>query len=154
MGPGYEEVIWVPVDMAAKVMLELSPLSPKRLEENVMECFNLVNPHSCPWSDLVSVVQEYYAGQGTRLVGVEMDEWLGDLKALDATKDAEKAENYPALKLLDFFEGVKADGAQADGGQGGFGFAIERGVERSPAMAGLQPVGESLMRKWLGEWGF
>jgi hypothetical protein len=136
--------------MAAKVMLELSPLAaPTRPNEGAVECFNLVNPKSCQWGALAAVVQRYYAERGTQLVGVGLDEWLDELRAVDARKEAEKAQDYPALKLLEFFEGMSADS-----GQGGWGFATERGVERSMAMAGLGPVDEAMMRKWLSEWAF
>ena len=83
------------------------------------------------------------------MAGVGFGEWLGELRAFDEAKAAEMAEHYPALKLLDFFEGREAEGRK-----GGGAFAMGRGMQRSAAMAALGPVDASLTRKWLGEWDF
>ena len=135
LGPAHDYVKWVPADGAARVILDLlgaqAPLG--------LECFNIVNPQHCPWRDLVAVVRQYFGSNGRTLEPVGLDQWLGELRTVDAAS----GERYPALKLLDFFEGMKADKA--------LGFATEKGVSRSVAMATMGPVDGTLMRKWLGE---
>ena len=49
------------------------------------------------------------------MAGVGFGEWLGELRAFDEAKAAEMAEHYPALKLLDFFEGREAEGGKEGG---------------------------------------
>ncbi|KAK3900646.1 putative peptide synthetase [Staphylotrichum tortipilum] len=151
LGPALDQVAWVPVDLAAKAILDLSPLGSPTDDrsEGVLRCFNIVNPKPSPWSHLATIVQQYYAEQGLTVAAVSLDEWLEALKAVDETKAAEHADHYPALKLLDFFEGMKTGSED-----GGCGFATEKGVERSATMTQLEPVGEPLMRKWLNEWSF
>ena len=112
-----------------------------------MRCFNIVNPKPSPWGHLPAVIKQYHAQWGLTGVGLSLDESPKELRAVDETKAAEHADHYPALKLLDFFEGMKAWSEN-----GACGFATEKGVEWSATMAGLGPVDEPLMRKWLSEW--
>ncbi len=115
-----------------------------------MRCFNIVNPSPSPWGPLAAIVEQYHAERGLTVAGVSLDEWLEAVRAVDGTNTAlEHADDYPALKLLDFYEGMKAGGED-----GACGFATEKGVERSTTMARLGPVDEVLMRKWLNEWNF
>lgn len=60
--------------------------------------------------------------------------------------DTGNVQHYPALKLLDFFDGLTADKA--------LGFATDTVVKRSVSMATMGPVDGVLMQKWLGEWAF
>ncbi len=102
------DVDWVPVDKAAKVILELSPLSSQRpSNEGVLGCFHSLNPQPRQWKELATAVQRYYSGEkGLTLAGVGLGEWLGELRAFDEAKTAEVTEHCPALiKLLDFFGG-------------------------------------------------
>jgi hypothetical protein len=50
---------------------------------------------------------------------------------------ADIAEEYPALKLVDFFEGMSADGAK-----GRWGYSTNRAVARSAVMAGMRANAE------------
>jgi len=141
----------VPVDLAAKAILDLSPLGSPTDEHagGSLRCFNIVNPNPSPWSHLAATVTQYHAERGLTVAGVSLDEWVEALRAVDETKSAENADHYPALKLLDFFEGMKAGKEN-----GACGFATEKGVAGSATMARLGAVDEVLMRKWLSEWNF
>jgi hypothetical protein len=140
----------VPVDIAAKAILDLAPVDSSQASKEGMECFNVVNPQVTHWSDLVAVIQRHYAelGQGT-IEAVGFGEWLDELREIGAVNGADEADRYPALKLLDFFEEMKGDG-----GNGRWGFATENAVERSSVMAELGAVDGRLMQKWLQEWKF
>ncbi|KAH6838682.1 hypothetical protein B0I37DRAFT_387507 [Chaetomium sp. MPI-CAGE-AT-0009] len=151
LGPSNDNIIWVPVDTAAKIILEFLPLDGEREDSREADCFNVMNPQITQWSALAATVQEYYAKEGHEIVAVSLDEWLDELKGIDAAQTPEQIDQYPAVKILDFFEGLKADGDM----QGPLtGFATEKGSLKSPAMAGLRSLEGNLMRKWLHEWDF
>ncbi|KAK3291625.1 uncharacterized protein B0H64DRAFT_367005 [Chaetomium fimeti] len=151
LGPSNDNVIWVPVDTAAKIILEFLPLDGEKEDSREAGCFNVMNPQITQWSALVATTQEYYAKEGHEIVTVDLDEWLDELKGIDAAQTPEQIDQYPAVKILDFFEGLKADGDM----KGPLtGFATEKGSLKSPAMAGLRSLEGSLMQKWLQEWDF
>ncbi|KAK4122026.1 acetyl-CoA synthetase-like protein [Parathielavia appendiculata] len=152
LGPANDGIVWVPLDIAAKVIVDFVPLSAQGTSESgTLRCFNVVNPQVRPWNELAAVVQQHYSDSesGQQLGVVEFDEWLNELRAVGVNNGAEEAELFPALKLLDFFEGLKADG-----GKGRWGFATEKGVISSPTMANMGAVSGKLMQKWLDEWDF
>ncbi|KAK4099156.1 acetyl-CoA synthetase-like protein [Parathielavia hyrcaniae] len=150
LGPANDGIAWVPLDMAAKVILDLVPPSVQGTMGN-LRCFNVVNPQVAPWNELAAVVQQHHSDMepGQTLDAVEFEEWLNELGAVGVSNGAEEAERFPALKLLDFFEGLKADGEK-----GLWRFETEKGVELSPTMAQMGAVNGELMRKWLDEWEF
>lgn len=116
-----------------------------------MNCFNVMNPQVTQWPDLAKTVQEFYAEQNNELVSVEFDEWLSDLRSIDAAQTPEQVAKFPAVKILDFYEGLRLE-ADFEGPQ--LAFATEKGSARSSAMAGLRSLEGGLMRKWLVEWDF
>lgn len=138
-GPAPSHVRWVPVDGAARVIVELLGAQQPRA---ALECFNIVNTQHCPWKDLVVAVQQYYARHGHTLEPIGFDEWLDALRMAGAGH----VQQYPALKLLGFFGGMTADKA--------LGFATDTVVKRSVSVATMGPVDGVLMQKWLGEWAF
>jgi hypothetical protein len=99
-----------------------------------LRCFNIVNPKPSPWGHLPAVVKQYHAEWGLTVVGLSLDESLKELRAVDETKAAEHANHCPALKLLDFFEGLKAgvrtehaasrQGRESNGARPSLGWAL------------------------------
>lgn len=145
------KVNWIPVDIAAKAMLELIPLGlATRSGVAFVNCYNVVNPQTTHWSGLVAVMQKYYAERGQKLAGVGFDEWLHELKTVGSENAADSVEEYPALKLVDFFEGLAFDGVA----KGRWGYATKRAIGRSAVMAEMGPVEVCSMQKWLEEWAF
>lgn len=137
------------MDMAAQAALELA-LSRPTHKQGEVACFNLVNPRSVPWSELVGAVREFYVSNGGVMETVDMEEWVRELHEVGASKEgSDDVDQYPALRLLDFFQGL------ASGEQGvKCAFATELAVEKSPAMAKLGPVDGCLMKKWCEGWAF
>jgi len=79
-----------------------------------------------------------------------MEDWVRHLQEVGASKEgSEDVEQYPALRLLDFFQGL-ANSEQ--GVQCSFGTGLS--VKRSAAMAELAPVDGGLMKKWCEGWEF
>jgi thioester reductase-like protein len=95
-------VDWIPVDVAAKSISEvlLSSAKSQPEEENKYSVHNVVNPHSIPWTDLVTMLQASSSNSG-KLEVVSMTEWVSRLSALSSTLSPDE---LPGLKLLQFFE--------------------------------------------------
>ncbi|MCJ1439790.1 MAG: hypothetical protein MMC23_000271 [Stictis urceolatum] len=140
---GGMDVDWVPVDVAARVLLELS-LAPKDRGEEA-GYFSLVNPRVASWGGLVGVVQEWFRGRGREVGDVELKEWVGKLKGMEASQEV--ARRVPALKLVDFYEGILESGKPP-------GFETERTAAMSESLRRLEAVGEGWMRTWMEQWNF
>src|SRR5271167_1085935 len=76
-------VDWVPVDVAAKAVLDFT-LLPSATPTG-LQTFNLANPHLASWADLVPAIQSFYAAQGTTLDTIDYDAWLQELQDLELT---------------------------------------------------------------------
>ncbi|KAF4553644.1 AMP-binding enzyme-like protein 20 [Elsinoe fawcettii] len=141
-----ETVDWVPVDVAANVMVELALEG--RVDEKLHErerWFHLVNPRTVGWKKLWPVVKQYYKEKGKELEVVEFGEWLRALEDMPATR--ENAERVPGLKLLDFYEGLAAP-------QGLPRLATDQTEAASSTLRDLGPVTYDMMKQWLDQWGF
>ncbi|KAL8954438.1 MAG: hypothetical protein Q9193_007246, partial [Seirophora villosa] len=91
---------WLPVDTLATVILQLADtetLAPSSEPNHDSRVYNLVNPHTFPWEDLLD---ELHA-RGLRFSSKPFAQWLSLLNA-SASKDEE--ENNPAIKLLEYFK--------------------------------------------------
>ncbi|KAK0744490.1 hypothetical protein B0T21DRAFT_429030 [Apiosordaria backusii] len=138
---------WVPTDLAARAVVDLSLSSHHSSTSAVPQTFNLVNPHIVPWSLLVPGIQEFYAPT-RKIEAIPYADWVDELKGISPTATDEQIEQMPALKLLDFFEGLNA-AATAE-----VRFATAHAVAKSKAMAGLGGITGRMMRKWMEEWKF
>ncbi|KAK4228682.1 putative peptide synthetase [Podospora fimiseda] len=143
---GQDTIDWVPVDVAAQTIIDIAF---KRYRLSGFTCFNIVNPHSAEWEELVAVIQQFYSAHGQSLQPVSFDEWLSDLKAVSATATDEEIERMPGLKILDFYESLTG-GINVPG----YNFETELAVENSPTMANLAAVNGKMMWKWMEEWNF
>ncbi|TKX20647.1 AMP-binding enzyme-like protein 1 [Elsinoe australis] len=140
-------VDWVPVDVAARVMVELA--TGEKVDEKMVDeragIFHLVNPKTVSWQELCPVVQEYYKGKGVDLEAVGFGEWLEALKKVPATR--EDAERVPGVKLVDFYEGLAAP-------QGLPRLMTEKTEASSDTLRNSEPVTAAMMKKWLDQWAF
>ncbi|KAK4194252.1 putative peptide synthetase [Triangularia verruculosa] len=144
---------WVPTDLAARYIVQLSLSSYHRSTTHV-KTFNIVNPHVVPWSFLVPGIQEFYS-PGRKIETIPYADWVAELKRISPTAADEQIAQMPALKLLDFFEGLNAAAAESDtGSQAEVRFATGHAVAKSKAMAGLEGINGRMMRKWMDEWRF
>ena len=138
-------VDWVPVDAAAKVLLELGLSRTNSETENKLGVFHLVNPQTMDWETLLPAIQSYFKDTGSTVDVIEYKDWLGELKQLSVTK--EEAERVPGLKLLDFYEGLaESHGLPA--------LATDMTTKSSKTLKGLGPVDDGMMKNWLQQWRF
>ena len=154
LGRQHDVVEWIPVDIAAEAVVDLT-LSRLDAESQVagdaLACFNIVNPQVASWSVVADAVRAFYADRyQADIREVNFDEWLGDLMAVNQSGEGTGAERYPALKLLDFFQGMGGESIV----HGRYGFATERAVANSTSMSEVARIDDQLMKKWLEGWGF
>ena len=142
-----DTVDWVPVDAAAKVLLELSfnTLVDEKVSKDKLSFYHLVNPKTETWQNLVSVVQEHFDQSHTRLEIVEFSDWVETLKRMPMSKD--NAAQVPGLKLLDFYEGLAAP-------QGLPRLATDKTAAVSSTLRNIGPVDRDMMKLWLEQWAF
>lgn len=144
---GNEDVVdWVPVDSAARVLLDIAQTRLGTQANKKLDIFHLVNPEVVSWSELVPGVQEFYAASGTKIEAVEFHDWLSTLKQLPMTQ--EQMIKVPGLKLISFYEGLGAK-------EGGLPrMATEHTSESSITLKELRPVNKDLINNWLKQWDF
>lgn len=157
-----DTIDWLPVDVAAKSIVEIAlsrvtlhaPSGDER--EDAMGCFNLVNPHTTKWSEVVTAIQEYFSSKnGIQIKDVEFTKWLDQLMKVDIGQGESSAEEisrlYPALRLLDLFQGWKLKRGDK---RCTVRLAIERAIVGSKTLAEARLVDADMMGRWLSGWDF
>ncbi|KAJ6110696.1 NRPS-like enzyme [Penicillium sp. IBT 16267x] len=139
---GAYRVDWVPVDILAKIAVELTRTRLQEQERKPHGVYNLVNPNQVKWDGLVSAIQKKYPNVQT----VAFQDWLRKLEAMRAPNEDE-VRTKPALKLLDFYRGLVGSVLSAD-------ISVKQARNGSAAMARLGPVTSELLENWLGQWQF
>jgi len=87
-------VRWIPVDVAARVLLKQTFNSK---ENGRLEYFHVENSTATPWLTIAEGVSKYSGG---KLPLISMGEWIGKIKELGI----KEAERIPAVSLVEFFE--------------------------------------------------
>ncbi|KAG2059105.1 L-aminoadipate-semialdehyde dehydrogenase [Suillus hirtellus] len=90
-----ESVSWLPVDYAAKAIVDLVNVPPQRLPSGECPVWNVIHPKLVPWTSVLSSLQH----AGLKFKALPRHEWI---KALRASPIDEV--NNPSRKLLTFFE--------------------------------------------------
>lgn len=103
---------------------------------------NIVNPKYGSWNSLVPTVIEKLGGN---IEPVSFAEWFDALQAT-AAKTEDVAKN-PGIKLLEWFEQMKAAGEEAE-------LETVETAKRSETLSGLTAVGPEWMEIWLRQWNF
>ncbi|KAI9811859.1 MAG: putative NRPS-like protein biosynthetic cluster [Pycnora praestabilis] len=130
---------WIPVDELASIIREIA-------HSDTPQIYNLVNPKTTDWASLVPTIQNYFAEPTT--VAIPLADWVDLLQSLDAS-DKQELETKPALKILDFFEGLERASAKEK-----LAYDTTHGRTTSRTMAELAPVSPEAMEVWLDQWKF
>lgn len=160
LGPSFDNVDFVPVDVLADVLIELSTAtSPAGQPPDTATVFNLRNPQPTPWSVLLPTVTESAIGElgipgGVPLKVVPSATWLASLQASSDSDDSVITAQNPAVKLIDFFVALWAPSTGMDDRHtlARPSMTIEHALAASPTLRKLEPVKPEWMRKWVGEW--
>jgi thioester reductase-like protein len=140
-----DNVDWIPMDILAAVVIELSTPSPSICGDS-LQVYHVINPSTTPWADLVPAIQTRLGIEST----VSMEEWVKELESLDL-KDKEVVAKMPAVKILDFFRDMV--GSRYIGARD---IQIETKVAQSASasLKELAPVRREWIEKWIDDWGF
>ena len=103
---------------------------------------NLENPHSTSWPDLLPVVRSRFPAD-VKVAPYEV--WLKALQESANNTTEEDASINPAVKLLDFFEGLAE-------GEGMPEMCTDESVQKSATMAGLEAVKGEWVGRWMEGW--
>ncbi|KAG0707371.1 L-aminoadipate-semialdehyde dehydrogenase, partial [Suillus ampliporus] len=90
-----ESVSWLPVDYAAKTIIDLINIPPQSVPFGECPVWNVIHPRLVPWSSVLSSLQH----SGLKFKALPRHEWI---KALRASPIDEVSN--PSRKLLTFFE--------------------------------------------------
>ncbi|OJJ35060.1 hypothetical protein ASPWEDRAFT_40192 [Aspergillus wentii DTO 134E9] len=99
--------------------------------------FNLVNPSTTSWLDMISAVQEF-----CDVEMVLLSAWVAELEKLDASA-REIEEQWPALKFLPLLRITPSDAIKP------FGVETSRTQAARATLKGLSPPWQDRFRNWL-----
>lgn len=171
LGPALSDVAWVPVDKLAEILVEVAlqqdPATTWHLRRGEPAMFHIINPCPVEWKTLYPVIatelSRAKAQKGGKVIAVSTENWLdrvredakkvGEGQKLEEGEMGRYLEVNPALKLLGFYEGMFGGDAEAEEGDKGKGvFEMEKSLERSGKLRGLEGIKEEWVRKWVQEW--
>ncbi|KAK4191013.1 putative nrps-like enzyme protein [Podospora australis] len=181
LGRRFENVDWVPVDLLGGVVtdlafsfsVEVGGDSNGQRGAVKAEAFNVRNPKTTAWAELIPVMIEFTRENlGYELQVVASETWLRRLEeSVDrgsavfpgvVTEEARAGLN-PAVKLLDFYRrelgGLVDEMEKAEaGGEGGYKeegqgqMIIARALAASSVLREVEAVKDEWVRKWVAEW--
>lgn len=143
---GQNEIRWIPVDLVARTIIEISESSLKSASSGscTARFYDILNPSACEWSELVPEVQHCLEAQGCAVKTVSLESWILALQASAA--DGEEASDLnPAIKLLEFFESLQS-------GSYGAHFHVGNAVPLSATLGSLKAVSREWMEIWFRQW--
>ncbi|KAL4935726.1 male sterility protein-domain-containing protein, partial [Aspergillus oleicola] len=154
-GGQYDQIDWIPVDLLAPVLTELSSaLSVAAGSLRAVRVFHCVNPHRVAWQALAPVVVKELArsrhvgnGDGGPAI-VPLSEWVQKLHtAVDSQGPHVDFDTNPAAKLVEFYEQLLAVSALD-----GVRLSTAGTLQVSKALSALHAVRPEWLQGWIREW--
>jgi thioester reductase-like protein len=133
------EVDWVPMNWAAKSVWEVATAK-STMGATVA---HVVNPKTISWSALVPTIRSSIGGE-SKIEIVSYAEWIDAL--MKVSLDTEQVEKMPAVKLLEFYEGLLSEKARMAT------LATAETENMSDTMREMTAVDEEMVRKWVETW--
>lgn len=137
-----DDVDWIPIDALAPILTQLALLPTG--DPNANTVFHTVNPNITSWSTLVPTVKAQIKPE---VEVVSLATWVKKLRASGkASMSKEDLAANPALKLMDFYEGlVRARGESTV-------LDTTRTEKACPALGEVGPVKGQWMSAWMSQW--
>jgi thioester reductase-like protein len=134
-----DEVDWVPMDWAAKSVWEVATA------KNTMGATvaHVVNPETISWSALVPTIRST-VGREKKMKIVSYEEWIDELRKVSL--DKEEVERMPAVKLLEFYEGLLSKESKMPT------LATVETEKMSDTMREMTAVDDGMVQKWVEMW--
>ena len=159
LGTNLSRVDWVPIDLLADSIIELTLGAKARsLEAHEAwsgECsvYHLSNPHPTSWAALLPIFAFELKSQcGIDAKVISSSEWLAlvqqDLEGVMQSGELESStlDRNPAARLLDFYRVAMADDLDRPG------LSNASAVGRSSKLRNMANVNGEWIRKWVSEW--
>ena len=145
---GNQNVVdWVPMDTAAKAVCEATMERSTKTSGggDLARAYHVVNPAIVQWTDLVSGISRALEESVDKPVrSVPFESWLEALKSCPVT--AEEMEKKPAIKLLDFYEGLGSEGGSLPR------LATKDTENTSEALRSSEAISAELIGAWIKMW--
>ena len=152
LGRRFSTIDWIPVDLLAEAALELAVADSNSSEGGQgAQVFNVRNPRTTGWDELLPVVRERAGYHGLAVPEVVSPSvWLGKLQESLERGSGGDISNL-AVKLLEFYrDGLWGENSAS--GDNELPMSIERALSASPALRGVPAVSAEWMGKWVDEW--
>ena len=165
LGPMFDEIDWVPIDLLADILLELalerSSLAKQYTasEKQHADVYHPLNPNKMTWTELRSVILlELSQQMKTPIEVLPLRTWVAKVrKEAESTVDHSKytdsasleaaLRSNPAAKLLDFFEHLAASEKVSINH-----LDFSETLRLSKGMQRLEPINDEWVGKWIREW--
>ena len=131
---------WIPVDVLADALTEALLPSPSS-EIETLRYMHFVNPRKTYWKDMASLVAPKI---DSSLEVVPLADWIDSLAAL-SDKSAD-VDSVPALKLLDFLQGMSEETVGAPT------YSTKSAQVASRSLREVAAVSVAWMECWLSQW--
>lgn len=147
MGPALNRVDWVPIDLLAEVLVDLSLIQPSE----GCKVFHPLNPHPKTWKEIIAAVLDVLnKPSGKAIERVPISEWIQrvrrDIETGSEHSDLQVLlEKNPVAKLLEFFEDVSSAG-------GSNYLDTKQTAKESERLRDIPGVKPEWIQKWIGEW--
>lgn len=163
LGPTFDQVDWVPIDLLANILVELA-LSDGQSSANDSltqhpNVFHPLNPLTTTWTAIRAVVLDELSSKTRTPLGIiPMRKWIAKVReeAKSVVDNGDDTYNValeaalrinPAAKLLEFFEDLVACENVLTNQ-----LEISETLKLSEKMRELEPVKDEWIRKWIREW--
>ena len=144
-----EKLGWLPVDVAAQAVVEISTAKDTSTESNEIPCLHLLNPSTeSTWADLLSWLQKLIPAFDI----VPPSTWVSQLDNLKG-----EAAKHPARKLLNLWkdaygggdDGREEEDTQEEKEEEGLRFEMAETKKVAPVMRDVKAIGEEqFVRIW------
>ncbi|PQE27801.1 NRPS-like enzyme protein [Rutstroemia sp. NJR-2017a BVV2] len=153
------EIDWVPIDLLSEVLVELALGFGTGAEKGEVQVFHPKNPRPISWAQLRDVVVgELSLILEREIEKIPLKEWIarvrndieGSAGGARKLKDGEMEDLLrvnPAVKLLDFYEGLMGTGQEVPNR-----LAVEKTLQVSARLEALEAIKVEWIRKWVREW--
>ena len=178
LGPT-DTVDWIPVDIAAKVVVELAEsmaaeldgkgnshtdlrgketfpaslsLNNRKSKPGEASFYSISNPCVTCWSELTPSMRRYMPADTRTVTFIEWVELLKQSVRKEGYAAVDESAN-PAAKLLDFFENLQDKAIRFPDAKAAV-LETKATAEKSPTLARVGPVSREWVELWMRQWDF
>ncbi|POS70024.1 L-aminoadipate-semialdehyde dehydrogenase [Diaporthe helianthi] len=143
-----QDINWIPVDELACIVTELIfhvhratvPGDAQIQKSNPLEVFNVVNPKISSWKEVLPALQTEVPET------IPFRQWVRRLEE-SVENSTYVLDQNPGAKLVAFYQGALVDDGRAEPL-----YEVERLVKASRTAAGLGPVTQADLKRWMEVW--